>query len=104
MVTPPVEPMVNGANVTVIVHVAPTASVVTQLSVSTKLPLATTLVMTSTSVPLFESVTVWGTLGVRGVGMANVRTAGERVTAPPLAGVVVVVVDVDGPVDDEPPQ
>ena len=100
MVTLPVDPTVNGTNVTVIVHAAPTARVVTQLSVSVKLPLATTELMTRSAVPLLVSVTVWGTLEF---AVVKVRIAGLSVTAgPETTGAVVVVVDV-GPVDDPPP-
>jgi len=100
IVTPPVEPVTNGTNVTVMVHVAPTASVVTQLSVSVKLPLATTLEMTRSAVPLLVSVTDWGTLEF---AVVKVRTAGASVTAGPETGAVVVVVVDVGPVDDPPP-
>jgi hypothetical protein len=72
-------PMVAGVKVTLIVQVAPTASVVPQLFVSAKSPVIVIPEMVNGAVPVFESVALCVGLAVPIVCPLNVRVDGEAV-------------------------
>src|SRR5260370_36437442 len=69
-----------GANVTLIVQVAPATRLAPQLFVSEKSPVAVMLDMLRTAFPEFASVTCCAALIVPGVKPPNVRLDGESAT------------------------
>lgn len=74
-------PAAVGVKVTEIMQLAPAAILGPQADVSAKSPEAATAVMLRAAVPEFVRVTVWAALAVPTVSPANVRLAGELVTA-----------------------
>jgi hypothetical protein len=78
-------PVAVGVNVTLILQMAPTATLVPQVFVWLKSPLfapvIVMLLMLSAAVPVFESVTACAVLLVLTSWLLNVSDAGERLTA-----------------------
>src|SRR5579864_3794733 len=81
LIVPLTDPVTVGLNVTLIVQFAPAATELPQVLVSPYCALAKILVMLSAALPLLFSVTVCAALVVFSVWLANVKLAGDKLTA-----------------------
>src|ERR1700693_1977520 len=80
VITPGMLPVAAGANVTLIVHIAPALSVLPQVFVCIKSPDAGETEMVVCAVPVFFTVTTLGALVVPTACAVNVSAAGVTVT------------------------
>ena len=88
--------IVVGVNVTLMVQLALTATLVPQLFVCEKSPVVAMLVIVRTAAPVFVRVTFCGVLAVPTNWVGKVRLVGDRVTAGPLPSPTPVSVVVSG--------
>src|SRR5579859_6159327 len=72
------EPLLLGLNVTLMVQLAPAATLVPQVFVWLNWPVAVMPVIVNVPVPVLLSVTVWALLVVNTTWVAKVRLLGER--------------------------